>query len=67
MAEPGDHAKCRRTDDLSVHQLCVRVIGAMIAVSLRRSGANDEARIRGGLDGVLRLDDDPQDTSGCVG
>ena len=31
------------------------------------AGANGEARIRGGVNGVLRVDDDPQDTSGCVG
>jgi hypothetical protein len=68
LAQRGDRAVGRRTGhELSVHQLWVRVIGAMIAVSLRRSGANDETRIRGGVDGVFRLDDDPQDSSGCVG
>jgi heme-degrading monooxygenase HmoA len=32
-----------------VHQLGVWVIGAMIAVSLRRSGGNDETRLGGGV------------------
>ena len=68
MAQCGDPAVGHRTGhELSVHQLGSGVIGAMITVSLRRSGGNDETRIQGGVNGVLRLDDDPQDTSGCVG
>ena len=68
MAQCGDDAVGRGTDHkISVHQVSVRVMGAMIAMSLRRSGADDETRIHGGVDGVLRMDDGPQDTSGCIG
>jgi hypothetical protein len=47
MAQCGDHAVGSTGHELSVHHLWVRVIGAMIAVSLPRSGANDETRIHG--------------------
>ena len=43
----------------------VWVIGAMITVS-QGIGVPTE-QICGGVDGVLRLDDDSQDTSGCFG
>ena len=50
MAQCGDDVVGRGTDHkISVHQVSVRVMGAMIAMSLRRSGADDETRIHGGV------------------